>query len=254
MTDQKLENTWVYGVVPAGADLKELKRRRDRLPAGVHVVESGDLGVIVGDVPENTAKATRDQALNHARVLEAAVLDTPVVPFRFGMVADASELSAELLEGRHDELSQILERVKDHVQFTLKVDYEQEVVLANLIEAEPAIAQLREQTRGRDETATRDARVRLGELVSMALDQLRQQEAQAIIERLTPFASAFTMGPLESEFMLLNAAFLIERRRLRDFDEAASALADDQVARMHFRLLGPMPAYDFVGMGTPAWA
>jgi hypothetical protein len=254
MNDANLENNWVYGVIPAGAELKELKRRRDRLPAGVHVVESGDLGAIVGEVPENTAKATRDQALNHARVLETAVLDAPVVPFRFGMVVGANELSAELLEARHDEFAQMLERIRDHVQLTLKVEYEQDEILAEIIEADPVIAQLREQTRGLDEMETRDARVRLGELLSSAVEQLRQQEAQAIIERLSEFASSYTVGPLESEFMVLNAAFLVERRRSRDFDQATSELAEDQLARMHFTLLGPMPAYDFVEAGSTAWA
>jgi Gas vesicle synthesis protein GvpL/GvpF len=253
MNDQNHQTAWVYGVVPAGARLKELKRRADRLPA-VRVVEMDDLGLIVGDVPENTAKATRDHALAHARVLEAAIVDAPVVPFRFGMVVAQSELGAELLEGRHDELAQMLEKVKDHVQFSLKVDYREDVVLREIIEGDPTIAQLREQTRGLDEIATRDSRVRLGERVSVALEQLRQQEAQAILERLSPFSSSFTVQPLESEYMVLNAPFLVERRQMQQFDEAASMLAEEQVARMHFTLLGPMPAYDFVGVGSPAWA
>src|SRR5919198_3939012 len=106
MNAEKENTTWVYGVVPAGAELRELERRGDGLP-DVWVVEGGDLGAIVGEAPGEDAKATRNQALAHARVLEAAVVDAPVVPFRFGiMVPGDEEVGSELLEDHHDELAQ----------------------------------------------------------------------------------------------------------------------------------------------------
>jgi hypothetical protein len=247
------ENTWVFGVVPAGARLEELERRKDRLAADVRVVEAGDLAAIVGPAPdEEDPKAIRDQALLHARVLEAAIVDAPVVPFRFGTVNGSAE--HDLLEPFHDELTQLLESVKDHVQMTLKANYRDDVVLREIVESYPEIAQLREQTRDGDEYAAREARVRLGELVSMALEQVRQRDTAAILERLNPLAVASVVGPLESEFMALDAAFLVERGRMRKFEEAAAAVAAEQAERMHCTLLGPMPAYDFISGGQPAWA
>jgi hypothetical protein len=253
MNDQKREKTWVYGVVPAGVKLEELKRRGDRLPA-VRVVEFGDVGAIVGEAPGADAKATRDQALAHARVLEAAVLDAPVIPFRFGTVVTGGSVSGDLLEPRHDDFVRLLESVKDYVQLTLKATYDEGVVLGELIQGHPKIAQLREQTRGHDEILTRDARVRLGELVSMALEQLRQYDAGAIIGRLNAFSVASRMEPLESEFMVLNAPFLVERQRMEEFEDAAGAVADEQAERMSLTLLGPMPAFDFIPAGEPSWA
>jgi hypothetical protein len=254
MTDQKHEMAWVYGVIPAGARLEELNRRKDRLPADVRVVEFGDLGAIVGDAPGDDANATRDQALAHARVLEVAVLDAPVVPFRFGTVLADGSVGSELLGAWHDELAQLLESVKDRVQLTLKANYREDVVLREILESNPKIAQLREQTRERDEIATRDIRVRLGELVSMALEQLRQRDAGAIVERLVPFSVASRVEPLENEFMALNAPFLVERRRIRKFEDAARSVADQQGQRMRLTLHGPMPAFDFISRGELPWA
>jgi hypothetical protein len=254
MNDQKSESTWVYGVIPAGAKLEELKRRGDRLPSSIRVVEFADIGAIVGDAPGPDAKATRDQALFHARVLEAAVLDAPVVPFRFGTVVTHGSVSSDLLEPRHDEFVRLLESVKDYVQMTLKATYDESAVLAELIQGHPKIAQLREETRGHDEILTRDARVRLGELVSMALEQLRQYDAAAIIGRLNAASVASRMDHLESEFMVLNAPFLVERGRMHEFEDAAAAVADEQAERMRLTLLGPMPAFDFVPSREPSWA
>jgi hypothetical protein len=253
MNDQNPQNTWLYGVIPAGAKLEEFKRRRDRLPANVHVVELGDLGVIIGDAPGEDAKATRDQALAHARVLETAVLDAPVVPFRFGTVLSDISLDTALLEPWHDQLAQLLESVRDYVQLTLKATYDEDAVLLEIVSSNPEIAQLRELTRGRDEITTRDARVRLGELVSLALEQLRQSDTTAIVERLSPLAAASRFEPLESEFMALNAPFLVERRRAAEFEQAAETLADEHAGRMSFTLVGPLPAFDFVGGGRLPW-
>ena len=254
MNDQKHENTWVYGVIPAAADLKELERRRDRLPGDVRVVKSGNLGAIVGDAPGNDAKATRDQALAHARVLEMAVLDAPVVPFRFGTVVADGAVDPELLEARHDELTQLLESIRDDVQMTLKASYRDDVVMREIVEGHPKIAQLREQTRRGDEVVTRDLRLRLGELVSIVLEQLRQRDAEAILDRLGPFAVASAVQALESEFMVVNAPFLVERRRMHEFEEAAGMVAEDQAERMRFTLHGPMPAFDFISGEQLPWA
>jgi hypothetical protein len=253
MNGQKPENTWLYGVIPANARLQELKRRRDRLPDNVRVVKLGDLGVIVGDAPVEDAKATRDQALAHARVLETAVLDAPVVPFRFGTVLADGTLDSQLLEPWHDELAQLLESVKDCVQLTLKATYDEDAVLREIVSSNPEIAQLREQTRDGDDIASRDSRLLLGELVSMALEQLRQRDVTTIVERLSPLADGSRFEPLEGEFMALNAPFLVERGRTAEFEEAAGALADQQAGRMTFTLLGPMPAFDFIGGGQLPW-
>lgn len=250
--------TWVYGVVPAGAALEELERRRDHIPK-VWIVEVGDLGAIVGNVPENEERATRDQALAHARVLEAAAVDATVVPFRFGTIAEGSDevVAAELLEARHDDLMNLLQKVEGCVQMTLKVDYDEDAVLREIVENEPEIDQLRQATRGQAEDVSQDDRVRLGELVSTAVEQRREVDSADVLERLEPVVVAMVPEPLEQEYMVLNVACLVERNRQDDFDGAIETVAQERQERMRFRLLGPMPAYSFIGTEETeetAWA
>jgi len=252
MNDEK-KNVWVYGVVPAGAALEQLERR-EGLP-DVWVVEAGDLGAVVGNAPNGDAKDTRNQALAHARVLEATVADAPVVPFRFGiMVPGDQEVGSDLLEAHHDQLAPLLERVEGHVQMTLKVYYREEAVLREIVDNEPEIAQLREAMGEGPEEATRDVRVRLGELVSNAVEQRRQRDSADILERLKPVSVAAVVEGLEKEFMVLNAPFLLERERQQEFEDTVEEVAKERQERMTFRLLGPMPAYNFIDVEEPAWA
>ena len=253
MNDEK-QNVWVYGVVPADASLEELERRADRLP-DVSLVEAGDLAAIVGDVPEEDAKATRDQALAHARVLEAAVVDAPVVPFRFGVVVPGDdEVGSELIEPRRDELKQLLDRVEGRVQMTLKVYYDEDAVLRETVEQVPEIKELRKKMSEGPEEATRDVRVRIGELVNNALEERRQRDTAEILEQLKPVSIAAVSEGLEKEFMVLNAPFLVERERRQEFEDAVEEAAQEREKLMRFRLLGPMPAYNFIDVEEPAWA
>ena len=252
MNDQK--NTWIYGIVPAGAELEEVERR-EGLPE-VWVIESGDLGAIVGDAPEGDGKATRDQALAHARVLEAAVVDSAVVPMRFGVMVPGGDdaVGSELLEPHHDDFAKLLERLRDREQLVLKAYYQEQQVLREILQSQPEIAQLREQTRQGSAAATRDAQVRLGELISNAVQQLRDRDSSEILEQLKPLADAVSVEGLEKEFMVLNAAFLVHRDRAQEFEETAEKMAEDQQDRIQFTLLGPMPAYNFVDTEQAAWA
>jgi Gas vesicle synthesis protein GvpL/GvpF len=248
------KNTWVYGVVPTGASLHEVERRGDHLPE-VWVVESGDLAAIAGEAPEEGAKGTRNQALAHARVLEAAIVDAPVVPFRFGiMVPGDQEVGTDLLEARHDELAGLLKKVESWVQMTLKANYDEDAALREILEAEPEAQKLRESMTEGDEDATRNVRVRLGELISKALEQRRERDSAEILERLKPDSIAAAVEPLEKEFMVMNVPFLVERDRQKEFEDAVGEVAKEWQGHIHFRLLGPMPAYNFLEVEEPAWA
>jgi hypothetical protein len=244
--------TWVYGVVPAGASLDELERRRADLP-DVWVVEAGDVGAVVGPLPDQDEKGTRDRALAHAHVLEAAAADAPVVPFRFGTIAEGGDevVGSELLERRHDELVDLLDNLEGKVQLTLKVSYDEAAVLREIVASEPGVAQRLEAIRAQEDEASQDERVRLGELLSGAVDQRRARDSADIVELLDPAALATVAGAIEHEYMVLNAAFLVARDRQPEFERAVEEVADERRARMQFRLLGPMPAYDFIDAGAP---
>lgn len=253
MSDQ---GTWIYGVVPAGANLVELDRRAEQIGVDVWVVELDDLGAIVSDAPSQDARGTRDRALAHARVLEAAIADAPVVPFRFGAIVPGSdkEVGDELLKARHDELVETLRRVKDHIQMTVKVEYIEDAILREIVESNPEISQLRQQARQGDEMATRDIRVRLGELVNAGLEQARERDAVQILQKLERLAAAVASEDLESEYMVVHAPCLVERKKADDFEHALEEMAEENSGRMRFTLLGPMPAFSFVGSEEPARA
>jgi hypothetical protein len=250
---EKREGIYAYGVVRSDVTLDALDRE-EGLP-DVWLIEAGDLAAIASDLPADEEAATRDHVLAHARVLAAAVQSTPVVPLRFGMVFPSDEaIRDDLLEPRHDELVELLDRFDGKVQVTVKAYYDESAVLREIVDSEPEIGRLRDAIRGRSEEETYDARVRMGELVNAAVEQRRERDAAELMEQFKPLVVASAMEPPEKELMVLNAPLLVEQRRVRELDEAIDEAAQARSDLMQFKVVGPMPAYHFIDLEEPAWA
>jgi Gas vesicle synthesis protein GvpL/GvpF len=246
------EGLYVYGVVSKDAELRDPSPSGERTPE-VELVEAEDLAAIVSPAGGEDEASVRESVMAHARVLETAIRDATVVPMRFGMVfPDEDTVVGELLEARHDELVQWLERLEGRVQMTLKVYFHEDAVLREIMEGNQEIARLHEQTRGNE--ATQDDRVRLGQLVFEATEQRRQRDGAQLLEAIEPLVVASQVEPPEDDFMVLNAPLLVERDRQGELEQRLEELAQERSDLMRFRLLGPMPAYHFVSWEEPAWA
>jgi Gas vesicle synthesis protein GvpL/GvpF len=241
--------TYVYGIVRAGAQLDSVSGDAE-LP-DVRLIEAGDIAALVSAGPE---RAAREVVLNHGRVLEAALDGSPVIPLRFGMVlTDDDAVRDEILDAHHDKLADFLDRLEGRVQMTLKVYYHEDVVVAEILSSNAQLAQLRETIQGKSEDAGRNERIKLGEGINAAMEQRRQSDGQEILDRLRPLADAIALEPPEDELMVAHVAFLLQRDRLEEFDAAVEEIAKPNVELMRFRLLGPMPAYNFIDLKEPAW-
>jgi Gas vesicle synthesis protein GvpL/GvpF len=236
--------TVVYGIVPAETSL-------DGAPPGiagapVSRVTAGGLAALVSPVEGDDLRATRRDLLSHSAVLEHAVAAGPVLPLRFGTVLrDEDAVVEELLEPRRDELAGLLRRFERLVELRVKAFYVEEEVLKEIVRSDPAIARLREATRGN--TAAYPQRLRLGEAVAHALDARRQRDADSILARLRPLAEDVVVEEADAR-LALTASFLVDRCRLEAFDEAMDDLARAHEGRITFKYLGPLPPHSFVSL------
>ena len=207
----------------------------------------GRVAAIISDVPVDRPLGVRGDLLAHETVLDAVAAGATVVPMRFPAVVEEDAVVDELLAPNEDRFVTLLDDlVEDRVQFTLSGRYEQDAVLREILVGDPEIAALREKVRRLPDDASYYDRVRLGELVVQALEDRRDGEAAAIVDRLAPFAVATTSNPPGAPEDVLNAAFLVERERQWEFEDAVESVGEDLAGRIRLRLLGPVAPYDFV--------
>jgi Gas vesicle synthesis protein GvpL/GvpF len=236
---------YVYGLVSTGTDLPEGLTGLG--PTGrVWMVEHRDVAAVVGDVPEDRPLGTRDDLLAHERVVDGVAAVAPILPMRFPAVVEERGVTEELLEPHHDRFTADLAELEGRVQFTLKGRYVEDAVVREVVEGDEEIGALRERVRELPEDASYYDRVRLGELVVAALEERREQESAQLLARLEPFAVATVPHTPANPDELVDAAFLVERARQREFEDAVEDLGRDLDGRVKMRLLGPLAPYDFV--------
>jgi hypothetical protein len=243
-SSQDTEPKYIYGVVRAGARAIDAPGIGQR-PLGV--VRHQKIGALTSDAEFDQIEVGRDEIMAHAQALERALEHGPVLPMRFGVVMESEQaVRDQLLAPHRAELEAQLDEMEDKVEVNVKGIYDEPAILREVVAEDREVAQLKEITSTRTEAASYPERIRLGELIGLALEDKRAADSAAIIERLAKHAVAVDVGEAVHERMAVNCSFLIKRAELDKFDRALDALADGQGGRIRFKYAGPLPPHSFV--------
>jgi len=220
----------------------------------VRTINFKDLAAVASDSPEPRYDNTRRNMMAHMRVLDEVMADYTVLPIRFDSVAPSpAAIREQLLKARHDELCALLDGMEGRIEMGLKVFWYEDVVLQEMVQAHPTIRRMRDGLEGRSLEETYYDRIRLGELVEAELKARRVQDAESILGRLRPLAEKTQVNATIADHMVVNAAFLIERRREAEFDAAIRALDAEMEHRLLTKCVGPVAPYNFVNVNM-RWA
>jgi hypothetical protein len=248
----KQKGTYVYGIVPADVEVTdEMSGVGD--PAGqVRVVASDDLAALVSDVDCSGSFGSPEDLVAHKEILDSVAAEVPVLPLRFGAVlTDDEAVIHELLDAHSDEFAGALRELEDRVQYVVKGRYDEDAILGEVLSENEEMADLREQIRGADKDATRDQRIRLGEMISEAVAAKREEDTRALGDAMEGHCVASAVREPAHELDAVHVAFLVTADQEEEVERVVSGLARDWEKRIELRLLGPMAAYDFVGATEP---
>jgi hypothetical protein len=238
---------YVYGVVRNGAVDAFPEEGVARAP--VRLLAAGDVAAVVSPLPTESLRVRRRDLHLHLGVLEAVFSETTIVPCSFGTVlASAEVVTSEFLGERRGELLHLLARLEGRAQLNVKASYDGEGVLREIVAGELEIARLRQRSRALGDAAYYD-NLRLGELVAMALEARRRRDSARILEQLAGRAEDVSVEESDGD-VALKASFLVDRDRLRPFDEALDELARDEAPLLRFESFGPLPPTAFASLGA----
>lgn len=245
---------YIYGVVPADVAEDPQATGVGDPPSGVRLVRSGEIAALVGEIPADARLGTSEDLTAHARVLDSAAAEVPVLPLRFGaMVTNLGAVEQEFLAPNADAFASWLHDLEGRAQFTLRGRYVEDAMLRELLHEDEQIARLREQIRGKPDEAVRDARIALGERIGQAVQIKRGADTRAVAQALDRLGFPVVAGEATHEWDAVNVACLVELSRESELREAVDRFAEQQQGRIMLRLLGPMAAYDFVSVpASPA--
>src|SRR3989440_8589322 len=185
----------------------------------VYTVAFHDLAAVVSDTPIVIYDPTRENVLAHEFVNETVMREHTVIPMSFGTVFRSEDDVTELLRSTYQAFSDVLDKMRDKIEFGLKVLWDREKVIANLERENDEIRRLKDEISRHSSSSTYFARMQLGRLIEASLEEMSQRYVADIHEQLKPAAVASRSNKVIGDRMILNAAFLVERAQEAAFDE-----------------------------------
>lgn len=244
---------YVYGVIPADVESDRDARGIGDPPGKVSVVRQDEIAALVSEVDIGKPIGTPEDLAGHDRLLSAVVAEVPVLPMRFGaVVTDPDAVREELLGPAYEEFTEALEELKGKAQFVVKGRYVEAAILSEVLSEVPEARQLREQLQGQPSDATRNQRIRLGELINQAISAKRDQDTDTLLRALEPCYVSSRVREATHEEDAAHVALLVELDRLNELQDAVDHLRDQWDGRVDLQVLGPMAAYDFVVAAPPS--
>jgi hypothetical protein len=214
----------------------------------VYTIHYGGLAAVVSDTPVMVYDPTRENALTFEHVNETVMKEFTVIPMSFGSVFRTEEDVVEFLKDTADALRDVLQKMKDKIEFGLKVNWTPETVLREVEEENEDIRRLKEEILSNRQTSTYFARMQLGRLVEHAMTEKSDSFVREIYDHLRDCAIASRHNKPIGDKMILNAAFLVERSKATAFDQRVQEIAQRYEGKLRFLYTGPWPPYNFVNI------
>ncbi len=214
----------------------------------VYTVHHGGLAAVVSDTPVVVYDPTRENALAHEHVNATVMQEFTVIPMSFGTVFRTEGDVAEFLKDTAGALQDVLEKMRNKIEYGLKVNWDTEVVLREIEEERDEIRLLKAEIASNRLASTYFARIQLGRLVERAMTEKAGAYVREIYGRLRDCAIASRDNHPIGEKMILNAAFLVERDKTDRFNEAVRDLGRQYEGKLRMNSSGPWPPYNFVNV------
>jgi hypothetical protein len=215
-------------------------------PADVYTIGRGDLAAVVSDAPLEVLDPTRDNVLAHQRVNETVMKQHTVLPMSFGTVFKTHDDVVELLRSASDAFTDVLDKMAAKLEFGLKVVWDRDAIVREIEEEDEDIRRVKAELLAH-KGSTYFARMQYGRLVDAALQAKSDRCVADIFAALRDSSVAARSNKVIGDRMILNAAFLVNRRDAREFDRAVKVLGA-RYEKLTFKYTGPWPPYNFVNI------
>jgi len=208
-----------------------------------------DLGVVVSSVPMTKYVVSKETMISHEKVIEAVMKGHALLPVRFYTVAPNAEEIRSLLRRRYLEFKKLLRELDNKVELGLKAFWRDMNAIFQELASESGeknglrvrMANCSAKEAGQDKDVVSD-------MLKQALEHKKAKEKEALLQPLRQLSSDSCLNITYGDDMLMNATFLVDRSREKEFDGEVEELAARYNGRIEFKYVGPAPPYSFVNI------
>lgn len=233
----------------------DTKQERNFGPIGIggeDVLTIGydDLSMVVSSHPIQKFVVDRENMLIHEKVIEAVMKEfDSVLPVRFGTVASSADEIRNLLDKRYREFKTLLKNMSHKVELGVKGVWKDiDTIFKEIVEENKEIKRLKSVIQKEKGKKNIQAKMEVGKMVEKALSIKKEKEAKDIVSALKDVATDYKLTRTVGDQMFMNASFLVDKGREKEFDNTMDDLSDRFKTRIKFMYAGPLPVFNFVNI------
>ncbi len=212
----------------------------------VYTVSYRDMAAVVSDSAEKYYDPIGRNAMCHQKVISTVMSGQEVVPVRFGVICKNLRSLNKLMEEIYPAIMANFERVRNKMEVGLKVLWTRESFVKEVGEAYSEVIDLKNRIMEIGPEKGYPLMIELGEKLQQIADEKRQYYIDNIYEGLRKEADDARLNETVGERMVINAAFLIDKSSVEQFDEAVNHYYEIYSQHLDFKYTGPWPPYNFV--------
>ncbi len=192
----------------------------------------------------------RENMLTHEKVIEEVMKEfDSVLPVRFGTIASNADEVRNLLDRRYREFKNALRDMDHKVELGVKGIWKNmDVIFKEIVEQNKKIKKVKEKIQKDTGKKNIQAKMEVGKMVKEALQTKKEKEADKIVDALRRIAFEHKLNKTVGDEMFMNAAFLVDKGREKEFDNIMDDLSEKYKNRIKFMYVGPLPVFNFVNI------
>lgn len=216
----------------------------------VHTIPHQDISAVVSDSEfvEYTA-LPKDQVarylLTHQQVIEKIMNAYTIIPMRLGTYAFDKGEVIEILGKGYKKFNNIFGKIKNKIEIDVVATWNDLNSTIKEIGESHEIKELKEKLLSKPEGVSEEDRVIVGSLIKKGLNTKREKIFSDIKTALGKTAIDLKMHDLMDDRMIFNAAFLIDKDRMGEFENEIDEMDRFHKGEIDFRCVCPLPPYSF---------
>lgn len=209
-----------------------------------------DLSMVVSSHPITKFVVNRDNMLAHERVIEEVMKEFDgVLPVRFGTIASNADEIRNLLDRRYREFKSALLDADHKIELGVKGLWKNmDVIFKEVVDENKEIKRTKEDIQNDKNKKNIQAKMKVGKMVEKTLEKKKEKEAERIVDVLRRTAFDYKLNKTIGDEMFMNAAFLVDKGREKEFDNIMDDSSRKYMDRTKFMYVGPMPLFNFVNI------
>lgn len=214
--------------------------------ASIEVIVVQDLAVVLSPICEKKIRPQRKFLAAHQDVVTRLSREWSMLPVSFGLIADDQNQVQYVLSANAEPLQSQLERVEEHVEMSLTLQWSTENVVQYFVDRYQDLKEARDLIASGN--ASRDDQIELGRLFEKRLSSERTMHTDKILNVFEEICREVTVQSPKAEKDIVRMACLVHRDSVPRFEKAIYQIAEAFNEEFAFSFNGPWPPYSFVNL------